>query len=96
MNTDFISEKILRGEVLKELLKFQGEFTRVQVIKATFSQNDGLPLTKMKSVLNYLNDKEYIVWERKDVTRSDDDVIRITAKGQDLVMQIIQDEAITI
>ncbi len=92
----YVGEKMLRGEVLRELLKFQGEFTRVTVIKNAFNPTEGLPISKIKAVINYLNDKGYIEWDKKDITRTDDDLIRITAKGQDIVTNLITDIGIII
>ncbi len=91
-----VPEQMLRGEVLKELLKFQGDFTRVEVIKKSFNPNEGLPISKLRSVINYLNDKKYIEWDKKDVSRSDDDLIRITALGQDIVTELETDIGIII
>lgn len=77
--------QIFRGEVLKELHKFQGDCVKIGVIRKAFSPTEGMPLSKLRSVLNYLNDKKYIEWEKKDEIDSNDDILRITAYGQDVV-----------
>ncbi len=77
--------KIFRGEVLKELHKYQGDNVKIGVIKKAFSPSEGMPLSRFKSVLHYLKDKKYIDWDMKDEIDSNDDLLRITARGQDIV-----------
>ncbi|GMQ61187.1 MULTISPECIES: hypothetical protein [Vallitalea] len=95
-NIDVRTKQVFRGEVLKELDKYQGDFVKINVIKKSFSPTEGLPMSKFKSVLNYLNDKGYIEWNKKDLTNTDDDLLRITARGQDIVDGLESDLGIII
>lgn len=95
-STDVTTKQIFRGEVLKELDKYQGESIKVNVLKKAFAPSEGLPISKFKGVLNYLKDKKMIEWEKKDISNPDDDLIRITADGQDIVDCVLSDPGIII
>lgn len=96
MNVDITALQVFRGEVLKELDKFQGDYVKISVIKKSFSPTEGMPMSKFKSVINYLNDKNYIEWEKKDIINDNDDLIRITAHGQDILTSLKRDVGIII
>ena len=88
--------QIFRGEVLKELHKYQGDNVKIGVIKKAFSPAEGMPLSKLRSVLHYLVDKNYIEWDKRDEIDNNDDIIRITACGQDIVDGCVVDIGIVI
>jgi hypothetical protein len=90
------TKQVFRGEVLKELQKFQGDLVKINVVKKSFNPSEGLPMSKFKGVLNYLNDKGYIEWDKKDLFNENDDLLRITAEGQDLVDGLKNDIGIVI
>lgn len=88
--------QIFRGEVLKELYKFQGDSVKIGVIKKAFSPAEGMPLSRLRSVLHYLRDKKFIEWDQKDEIDSNDDTLRITANGQNIVEGSYSDVGIVV
>lgn len=91
-----MKNKVYRGRVLRTLDNYYPKAIAVREVKATL-QSSGMPIvSEIYRIVDYLIDKGYVKAIDKNELLEDDDLIKLTAKGVDLLENTISDEGVNV
>ncbi len=91
-----MKNKIFRGRVLRTLDNYYPKAIELREVKATLQSGGMTVISDIYRIIDYLIDKGYVKSLDGSEMLADDDLVKLTAKGIDLLENTINDEGVNV
>lgn len=91
-----MKNKIFRGRVLRTLDNYYPKAIELREIKATLQSGGMTVISDIYRIIDYLIDKGYVKSLDGSEMLADDDLVKLTARGIDLLENTITDEGVNV
>lgn len=91
-----MKNKMFRGRVLRTLDNYYPKAIELREVKATLQSGGMTIISDIYRIIDYLIDKGYVKSLDGSEMLADDDLVKLTAKGVDLLENTITDEGVNV
>lgn len=91
-----MKNKIFRGRVLRTLDNYYPKAIELREVKATLQSGGMTVISDIYRIIDYLIDKGYVKSLDGSEMLADDDLVKLTARGIDLLENTITDEGVNV